>query len=72
MWVHRMILDAEMEQARCPGFIVSSVVNEMRGHFFPIEELNTRVFRHQGGLEATCIQVSLPGTCSPLEPHARG
>ncbi len=63
-----MILHAELEQARCPEVIVTSVVNEMRGHFAPVEELQTRVFRYEGGFGATCIQVSLPGTCSPLEP----
>lgn len=70
MWIHRMILDAELEQSRCPDVIVTSVVNEMRGHFAPVEELHTRVFRYQGGFGATCIQVSLPGTCSPVEPKA--
>ena len=30
----------------------------------PVEELETRVFRYH------CIQISLPGTCSPLEPKA--
>jgi len=68
-----MILHAELEQARRPDSIVTSTVNEMRRHFAPVEKLQTRVFLHgDGKFGATCIQISLPGTCSPVEPEALG
>ena len=68
MWVHRMILDREIELARNPAGIIVSVVNEMRSNFTPVDLLDTRVFRHYS-LPAICIQVSLPGSCCPQNPR---
>lgn len=68
MWVHRMIMHAELKYAKHPSQIVMSTVNEMRSHFTPVEELDTRVFPHRN-LPAVCIQISLPGSCCPNNPR---
>ncbi len=68
MWIHRMIRDVELETAWDTAVIVNETINEMRRNFYPIEPLDTRIFRHHS-LGATCIQISIPGSCSPQNPH---
>ncbi len=69
MWTHRMVPDTVVEQAACPGHIWAVLLNNMRTVFAPIEILDTRIFRHYCE-EATCVQMSIPGTISPQQPHA--
>lgn len=68
MWIHRMITDLELRLAFDPAVIVNETINEMRKNFSPIETLDTRIFRHHN-LEATCIQISIPGSCTPQNPR---
>lgn len=68
MWMHRMILHAELQQARFPEHIVCGTINAMRREFYPVENLDTRVFSH-ATLKAVCIQISLPGSCCPANPR---
>ena len=69
MWIHRMVTHAELESAYCPGAIVCHTIEEMRRSFYPAEDLLTRVFVHHS-LPATCFQMSLRDTVSPVQPHA--
>ena len=69
MWMQRTIMHVELEQARYPSEIVKSVVGEMLKTFHPAT-VDTRISNHST-LNATVIQMSLPGTCSPWEPDKR-
>jgi hypothetical protein len=56
MLINRLIPHFQLEQAYFPSLIIINIINEMRNHFAPAQNLTTRAFCLS---EFTCIQISL-------------